>query len=248
MQGSLQGKTALITGAARGQGAAEARLFAAHGARVVLADVLDAEGQATASAIGAAARYVRLDVRDEAGWKAVVEGIVAREGALDVLVNNAGIFPAGSLLTTTLADYERVVAINQTGVFLGMQAAARAMITRRSGSIVNISSVAGLAGAPNFIGYGTTKWALRGLTRSAAKELAPHGVRVNSVHPGIIDTPMLATFDAVSPGVREQVKSRIPLGRLATADEVAQVVLFLASDAASYVTGSEYGVDGAWAA
>jgi len=248
MTGRLEGKVAIVTGAARGQGEAEARLFASAGARVVLADVLDEQGQATAASIGSAASYLHLDVRDEARWAAVVEEVVRLHGRLDVLVNNAGIFPAGGLLDTTLADFERVVAINQTGVFLGMQAAARAMVPRRSGSIVNISSIAGLAGAPMFIGYATTKWAVRGLTRTAAKELAPHRVRVNSVHPGIIETPMLQTFDAVHPGTRERVLQRIPLGRTASADEVAKVVLFLASDDASYVTGSEYAVDGAWTA
>jgi len=242
----LQGKVALITGGARGQGAAEGRLFAAHGATVVLADVLDDEGRATAAAIGPAASYVHLDVRDEAGWASVVDGIVRAHGRLDVLVNNAGIFPAGGLLDTTLADYERVVAINQTGTFLGMQAAARAMIPNRRGAIVNISSIAGLQGSPMFIGYVTTKWAVRGMTRSAAKGLAKHGIRVNSVHPGIIDTPMLETLDAA--GAREATRARIPFGREASADEVANVVLFLASDEASYVTGSEYVVDGAMTA
>jgi len=248
MAGRLQGKVALISGGARGQGEAEGRLFAAEGARVVLADVNDDAGRTVAASIGPAARYVPLDVRDEARWAAVVDEILRTEGQLDVLVNNAGIFPAGTLLATTLADWERVIAINQTGVFLGMQAAARAMLPRRSGSIVNISSIAGLAGAPNFIGYSTTKWAVRGMSRTAAKELAPHGVRVNSVHPGLIDTPMLETLDQVRPGARAVVHERVPFGRTASADEVARVVLFLASDDASYVTGGEYTVDGAWTA
>lgn len=248
MTGRLQGKIALITGAARGQGEAEARLFAAEGATVVMADVLDAQGEAAAAAIGAAARYVPLDVRDEARWAQVVGDIVRQHGRLDVLVNNAGIFPKGGLLTTTLAEFERVVGINQTGVFLGMQAAARVMVPQRGGSIINISSIAGLAGAAPFIGYSTTKWAVRGLTRSGAKELAQHGVRVNSVHPGIIDTPMLQTFDAMHPGTRAQVESRIPMGRTASADEVARLVLFLASDESSYISGSEHVIDGAWTA
>lgn len=244
--GRLAGKVALITGGARGQGEAEGRMFAAEGATVVLADVLDGEGRAAAAAIGPSASYVSLDVRDADQWAKVVDGIVAAHGALDVLVNNAGIFPAGGLLKTTKEDYERVVAINQTGVFLGMQAAARVMMPRKRGSIINISSIAGMHGSPGFIGYSSTKWAVRGLTRSAAKELAPHGVRVNSVHPGIIATKMLETLDQV--GARAAVGQRIPLGREASADEVARVVLFLASDDASYVSGGEYLVDGAWTA
>lgn len=246
MAGRLEGKVALITGGARGQGEAEGRLFVAEGATVVLADVRDDEGRAAAEAIGQAASYVSLDVRDAARWAEVVDGIVARHGRLDVLVNNAGIFPAGGLLDTTQAAFEQVVAINQTGVFLGMQAVAKTMIRQRAGSIVNISSIAGMHGSPGFIGYSTTKWAVRGLTRGAARELAPHGVRVNSVHPGIIETRMLETLDQV--GARERVNQRIPMGRTASAEEVARVVLFLASDEASYVSGGEYLVDGAWTA
>lgn len=246
MAGRLEGKVALITGGARGQGEAEGRLFVAEGATVVLADILDDEGRAAAAAIGPAASYLTLDVRDAARWTAVIDEVVARHGRIDVLVNNAGIFPAGGLLDTTEEAFERVVAINQTGVFLGMQAAARAMIPRRAGSIVNISSIAGMHGSPGFIGYSTTKWAVRGLSRAAARELAPHGIRVNSVHPGIIETRMLETLDQV--GARDRVNQRIPMGRTASAEEVARVVLFLASDEASYVSGGEYLVDGAWSA
>ena len=246
MAGRLEGKVALITGGARGQGEAEGRLFVAEGARVVLADVLDDEGRAAAAAIGDAADYMTLDVRDARRWAEVVEAILAKHGKLDILVNNAGIFPAGNLFDTSQEAFEQVVAINQTGVFLGMQAAARAMKPRKSGSIINISSIAGMHGSPGFIGYSTTKWAVRGLTRAAAKELAPHGVRVNSVHPGIIATKMLETLDQA--GVRAAVDQRIPMGREASAEEVARVVLFLASDEASYVSGGEYLVDGAWTA
>jgi 3alpha(or 20beta)-hydroxysteroid dehydrogenase len=246
MAGRLEGKVALITGGARGQGEAEGRLFVQEGARVVLTDVLDDEGRAAAAAIGPAASYLTLDVRDEARWAEVVGQVIAQHGRLDVLINNAGVFPAGGLLDTTRQAFEQVVAINQTGVLLGMQAAARVMVPQRSGAIINISSIAGLHGSPGFIGYSTTKWAVRGLTRAAARELAPHNIRVNSVHPGIIETRMLETLDAV--GARERVNQRIPMGRTASADEVARVVLFLASDEASYVSGSEYVVDGAWSA
>lgn len=244
--GRLDGKVALITGGARGQGAAEAGLFVREGAKVVITDVLDADGAKTAEALGENCVFMHHDVRSEGEWKAVVDAIVEQFGRLDILVNNAGIFPAGGVLTTTLEDYERVVAINQTGVFLGMQSAARIMVEQRSGSIVNISSIAGMSASAGFIGYGATKWAVRGMTKSAARELAPHGIRVNSVHPGIIDTAMLQTFDAFGPQVRESLDARIPLGRAAEAVEVGQLVLYLASDESSYSTGSEFIVDGGW--
>jgi 3alpha(or 20beta)-hydroxysteroid dehydrogenase len=249
--GRVAGKVVFITGGARGQGASEAGLFCREGAIVVIGDVLDTDGEATAHALradGFACTYVHHDVTSEAAWADVVAAIVATHGRLDVLVNNAGIFPRGGLLDTSLADWEKVIAINQTGVFLGMQAAARVMVEQRSGSIINISSVAGLQGTPGFIGYGASKWAVRGMTKSAAKELAPYGVRVNSVHPGIIETAMLHTFDEISPDVRGALNMRIPLGRTAEAVEVAQLVLYLGSDESSYSTGSEFVVDGGWMA
>ena len=252
MAGRLQGKVALITGAARGQGAAEARLFASEGATVVLADVLDEQGELTAREIGAAAAYVHLDVTDAAQWEAVVKGVTEDHGRIDVLVNNAGIFRVTPLLdpdrAATFATYRQIVAINQDGVYLGMLFVAPVMVANKAGSIINISSIAGLTGSPGFTAYGATKWALRGISRGAAKELAPFGVRVNTVHPGIIATDMLATFDALGEGVRDAVRERIPLGREATADEVAKVVLFLASDEAGYCTGGEFTVDGAYSA
>lgn len=246
--GRLVGKVALITGGARGQGASEAGLFVREGATVVISDVLDDLGAATAADLGEACSYMHHDVRSEDEWAAVVASVVEHHGRLDVLVNNAGIFPKGGVLETTKAEYENVVAINQTGVFLGMQAAARVMKEQRSGSIVNISSIAGMQGSAGFIGYGATKWAVRGMTKSAAKELAAFGVRVNSVHPGIIDTQMLQTFDSVGTGLRAALQARIPLGRYAEAVEVAQMVLYLASDESSYSSGSEFIVDGAWMA
>jgi 3alpha(or 20beta)-hydroxysteroid dehydrogenase len=244
--GRLAGKVVIITGGARGQGESEAGLFLHHGAKVVITDILDAEGKATAARLGCT--FLHHDVTKEDDWAAVVAATLEMHGRLDVLVNNAGIFPVGGVLDTKLADWERVIAINQTGVFLGMQAAGRHMVTQRSGSIINISSIAGLQGTPGFHGYGASKWAVRGMTKSAAKEFAAFGVRVNSVHPGIIDTPMLQTFEDISPDVRPAVVGRIPNGRIAEALDVANLVLYLASDESSYSTGSEFVVDGGWTA
>jgi 3alpha(or 20beta)-hydroxysteroid dehydrogenase len=246
--GRLAGKVALITGGARGQGASEAGLFVREGAQVIITDVLDDVGAATAAELGSSCTYLHQDVTSQSQWTSVVASIVERFSHLDVLVNNAGIFNSGGVLDTTLAAYQRVVDINQTGVFLGIQAAGRVMVKQRSGSIVNISSIAGLQGSAGFFGYSATKWAVRGMTKSAAKEFAAYGVRVNSVHPGIIDTPMLETFDAISDRLRESIRSRIPIGRYAEAVEVAQMVLYLASDESSYSSGSEFVVDGGWMA
>ncbi|NDH97389.1 MAG: SDR family NAD(P)-dependent oxidoreductase, partial [Actinobacteria bacterium] len=186
--GRLENKIALITGAARGQGAAEAARFIEEGATVVLTDVLDDLGRQTAAELGERASYLHLDVSGPDQWQRVVDQVIADHGRLDVLVNNAGIFEVVDMENTSLDLWDTMVAINQTGVFLGMQTAARPMKEAGSGSIINISSVAGLSGTPICHAYGATKWAVRGMTKSAAMELAPHGVRVNSVHPGIIDT------------------------------------------------------------
>ncbi|MEM7322572.1 MAG: SDR family oxidoreductase [Actinomycetota bacterium] len=235
----LAGKVVLITGGARGQGASEGRLFAAEGASVYLTDVLT-EGRAVAEEIGGA--FFEHDVTDAAAWEAITKEVVAEHGRIDVLVNNAGIFRLGGVTSTERELWDTTIAINQTGVFLGMQAVAPTMIENGSGSIINISSIAGLRGAGVALAYASTKWAVRGMTKSAAQELAPSGVRVNSIHPGIIDTPMLSAFDEA--GVREDVRSRIPLGYEASADDVANLALFLASDESSYCTGSEFIVDG----
>jgi 3alpha(or 20beta)-hydroxysteroid dehydrogenase len=238
----LEGKIALITGGARGQGEAEGRLFAAEGATVVLADMRDDIGEIVAKELGSSAEYRHLDVTDPGGWEAVVADVLARHGRIDVLVNNAGIFQVSGLTTTELADWERIMSVNATGVFLGMKAVAPAMIAQRSGSIVNISSIAGLRGSAMSFAYSASKWAVRGLTKCAAQELARFGVRVNSVHPGIIDTPMLEELE--SGGLRDAIRRRIPLGHEATAQDVARLVLYLASDDSSYSTGSEFVVDG----
>jgi 3alpha(or 20beta)-hydroxysteroid dehydrogenase len=246
MTSRLSGRVALVTGASRGMGECEARLFASEGATVVLADVMDELGATVAAGIGPSASYVHLDVTDSAAWASVVNNIVSVHGSLDVLVNNAGIFQFTPLLTATEDEYRRVIDINQVGVFLGMQAAARQMTTQRRGSIINISSVAGLKGSAGFIAYNASKFAVRGMTKSAAIELASTGVRVNSIHPGIINTQMAGLFDDL--GVRDAVDSRIPLGREADPMEVANLALYLASDESSYSTGSEFVVDGGFTA
>jgi 3alpha(or 20beta)-hydroxysteroid dehydrogenase len=243
--GRLAGKVALITGGARGQGAEEGRLFAAEGATVVLTDVLDDEGKSVAADIENAT-YLRLDVTSEPEWEAVVDGVIAEYGQLDVLVNNAGIDLVKRLDATTLEDFERVVAINQTGTFLGMRTVARVLQKiERGGSIVNISSVAGLEGVAGHGAYTGTKYAVTGLTRAAAKEWGRHGIRVNSVHPGIIETPMTAHLRPIAdPEVRVKAERNIPIGRIGQSIDIANMVLFLASDESSYCTGQAFVVDG----
>ncbi|MEY4632671.1 MAG: hypothetical protein RLZ18_43, partial [Actinomycetota bacterium] len=174
--------------------------------------------------------------------------VIKSFGQIDILVNNAGIFERGSVLDTSLKDFERTMDINVTGVFLGMKTVAPHMVKRQKGSIINISSVAGIQGTPGFLAYGASKWAVRGMTKGVAKELAPLGVRVNSIHPGIIDTPMLQTFEAAGEGVRDAVRTRIPLGYEAEPIHVARLALYLGSDESAYSTGSEFIVDGGWTA
>ena len=243
--GRLDDKVILITGGARGQGAEEGRLFTSEGATVVLSDVLDAEGRATAATI-ARADYVHLDVRAEDEWDAVVTGVVERHGRLDVLVNNAAIDMTKRLDATTLEEWNRIISINQTGVFLGMKTAAAAMIRLgRPGSIINISSVAGLEGVKYHGAYSGTKWAVRGLTKTAAQEWGRDGIRVNSVHPGIIETPMTQDMSVINnPEARARMERSISLGRVGVARDIANMVLFLASDESSYCTGQEFTVDG----
>ena len=237
----LEHRVALITGGARGQGAAEGRLFADEGATVYVTDVLVEEGKQTAAEIGGT--FLEHDVTDPEQWRAVVDRIVDEHGHVDVLVNNAGIFHWASMTETELDAWNRVIAINQTGVFLGMRTAAKAMMAAgRGGSIVNISSVAGLQGVIGHGAYTGTKFAVRGLTKVASKEWGRHGIRVNSIHPGIIDTPMMEGFPL------DDMAKNVPLGRYAGPDEVAKLALWLASDASGYSTGSEFLVDGGYLA
>ena len=240
--GRLEGKTALITGGARGQGAAEAMLFAEEGANVVLSDVLDADGERIADTIGGT--FLHHDVASEEEWAAVVARAVELHGGVDVLVNNAAIYGPSSLLDCELDEYRRVIEVNQVGVYLGMREVAPVMIERGGGSIVNISSVAGMRAGSSGFAYGASKWAVRGMTKSAAVALGRHGIRVNSIHPGVIETPMLAETHMADPANIVEVSGRAPLGRIGQPGDVARLALFLASDESAYSTGSEFIVDG----
>ena len=245
--GRLAGKVALISGGARGQGAAETRLFVREGARVVFGDILDDEGkkvEAEIRAAGGAATYVHLDVTRETDWRAAVATAVERYGKLDVLVNNAGILLRARIEDTSEADWDRIMAINVKGVFLGTKCAIPAMRAAGGGSIVNISSTAGLVGSPQgTAAYTATKGAVRLFTKSTAIQHARDSIRANSVHPGPIATDMIADTMSNEAAWKERLR-RLPMGRVGTADEVAYGVLYLASDEASYVTGSELVIDG----
>jgi 3alpha(or 20beta)-hydroxysteroid dehydrogenase len=234
--GRVDGKVALISGGARGMGASHARMLVSEGAQVVIGDILDDEGKALADELGEAARYVHLDVTQPDQWDTAVSAAVQDFGKLNVLVNNAGIVALGQLKKFDLAKWQKVIDVNLTGTFLGMRAAVDPMIAAGGGSIINVSSIEGLRGAPMVHPYVASKWAVRGLSKSAALELASHKIRVNSIHPGFIRTPMTKHIpdDLVT----------IPLGRPAESVEVSTFVLFLASDESAYATGAEFVVDG----
>jgi 3alpha(or 20beta)-hydroxysteroid dehydrogenase len=243
--GRVDGKVIIITGGARGQGAEEARLFASEGATVVITDVLDEAGTTFAAAIPRAG-YQHLDVRSETEWEQTVAAVVGAHGRVDVLVNNAGVDLAKRFELTTLEDWERVVAINQTGVFLGMRTVGRAMIAAgKGGSIINVSSVAGMEGVKGRAAYGSTKWAVRGITKVGALEWGEHGIRVNSIHPGFIETPMTADLKAFKdPDTRARAERIVSLRRMGQPLDIAWMALFLASDESAYCTGQEFVVDG----
>ncbi|WP_295523164.1 glucose 1-dehydrogenase [uncultured Pseudacidovorax sp.] len=236
----IKGRVALVTGASRGIGEAAARQLARWGATVVLADLREPEGAQVAAQI-AGAMFMPLDVGCEQSWTNVVQTVVALHGRIDILVASAGIYQTASLNETSLAFYERIVRVNQVGVFLGMRAVLPAM-RERGGSIINLSSTSGLRGNQNSIAYGASKWAVRGMTKVAAMEFGAYGIRVNSVHPGLIDTAM--NHEEMGHERIREVGATVPLGRPGEADEVASVICFLASNASSYVTGAEFVVDG----
>lgn len=239
MTGRLEGKVAIITGAARGQGEAETRRFVAEGARVLLADVLDTEGEAVAASLGPNAAYRHLDVTSEDDWIAAVAAAEERFGPVSILVNNAGILDFSPIQKQKVERFRAVLEVNLVGVLIGMKSVAPSMERAGGGSIVNISSNAGLEGLPSSAAYVSSKWAVRGLTKTGAFDLGPLGVRVNSVHPGGVNTPMIG-----GNGDGTAWAKRLPIPRFGQPDEIANVVTFLASDEASYVTGAEWAVDG----
>jgi len=240
----MQGKVALITGAARGIGAAIARRFDEEGASLLLTDADGAELERLVSEAAPQARWRTLDVTSEAAWEETSAWAVSEGAAVDVLVNNAGVFLAAKLEDTTLEEFRRVQEVNQLGVFLGMRTFAPAMAERGSGSIINLSSVAGLMGTPYLIAYAASKWAVRGMTKVAARELAASGVRVNSLHPGQIDTDMNARQRERTPELIDQLVRAIPMRRIGEPLEVADAAVFLAADESRYVTGSELVIAG----
>ena len=235
----LEGKVALITGGARGQGAAEARLFVREGAKVVVTDLLDAEGEALAEELGGATRFQHHDVSSVDDWTKAVEVATSTFGKLDVLVNNAGIHSVVPIEDESFERFQKIVEVNLFGTWHGMRAVLPAMQAAGGGSIVNISSLAGMKGYPGHGSYGASKWAVRGLSKTAAREFGHDGIRVNTVHPGAIATDMLPEASRA-----EGTFAALPVGRAGQADEVANLVLFLASDESSYITGTEHVIDG----
>ena len=247
--GRLDGKVALISGGARGQGESEVRRFVAEGAKVVFGDVLDELGELVAKDVGDAAHYLHLDVRKEDQWQAAVAETESRFGKLDVLINNAGVLTMGPLThEVTLDDYMRIIEINQVGVFLGMRTAIPALLRNGGGSIVNTSSTNGMAGYGGSIAYTASKFAVRGMTKNAALEYGKAGIRVNSVHPGGIDTAMTRPSEQDLGGYSEAEQAAtwdfMPLARVGQPEEVASLMVFLASDESGYCTGAEFLIDG----
>ncbi|ANW66987.1 3-alpha-hydroxysteroid dehydrogenase [Mycobacterium sp. djl-10] len=234
--GRVDGKVVLISGGAQGMGAAHAKMLVDEGAKVVIGDILDEKGEALAAELGDAVRYVHLDVTEAEQWDAAVQTAVDTYGSLTALVNNAGIVALGKIGKFDMAKWQKVIDVNLTGTFLGMQAVVEQLKAAGGGSIINVSSIEGLRGAPMVHPYVASKWAVRGLAKSAALELGPFNIRVNSVHPGFIRTPMTKHFpdDMVT----------APLGRPGKSEEVSTFIVFLVSDESSFSTGSEFVMDG----
>lgn len=245
--GRLSGKVAIITGAARGMGEATARLFAAEGAKVVLGDVMVEEGEAVAKDIGADALFQKLDVSSDEDWASIVSTTIDKFGTVDVLINNAGLVHFTPVEHLSAEDAQRILGVNTIGPMLGAKHVAPTMKAAGKGSIVNISSVDGLRGCNGLTVYTASKWAVRGLTKSLAYELGTSGIRVNSVHPGGVNTPM-GNARGLPADQLSHAFCRVPLQRIGEPDEIANASLFLASDEASYVTGAELAVDGGWGA
>jgi NAD(P)-dependent dehydrogenase (short-subunit alcohol dehydrogenase family) len=242
----LEGKVALISGGARGQGATEGQLFVDEGAKVVLADILDVEGEATAAQIrenGGEASYVHLDVTSEDEWRSAVEFALQTYGRLDILINNAAIYKRTPIVDTDVEEWRQIMEVNSTGVFLGTKHAIPAMQRSGGGSIINISSTAGLIGSARGSAYGASKGSVRLFTKYTAIQHATENIRANSIHPGPIDTVMIAD-NLATPEARAESEARVPLRRIGTVMDVAYGALFLASDESSYMTGAELVIDG----
>jgi len=248
ISGLLKGKVALITGAASGIGEGHVKVFAKAGAKVVAADIQEEKGRAVVDAVNAAggdARFIRLDVTSMPEWKAAVAFTVATYGQLTTLVNNAGIYHPGGVEEETEEGWSRMVAINQTSVWLGMKAAMPELVKTGNAAIVNISSLYGLIGSPGSMSYHATKGAVRMMSKSAALEYVKRGVRVNSIHPGQIRTPILGNL---TPELDAQIKAAIPMGDMGLPEDIANGSLYLCSDLSRYVTGIEMPIDGGWSA
>jgi 3alpha(or 20beta)-hydroxysteroid dehydrogenase len=240
--GRLHDKVAIVTGGAMGQGEAIVRAYVAEGAEVVVADIAKEAGQALADELGESAHFFAHDVSDAASWATLVEDTNARFGPVNVLANNAGLLRFGRIEEMPLEEFMLLVNVNQVGSFLGMQAVARTMRKNGGGSIINASSIEGIAGMPSCTAYAATKWAIRGMTKCAAMELGPKGIRVNSVHPGMIDTPMTRVHGGDA--AMEFGASRVPLRRVGHPEDVAPLYVFLASEESAYINGAEITVDG----
>ncbi|HAK62175.1 MAG: SDR family NAD(P)-dependent oxidoreductase [Pseudomonadota bacterium] len=257
MTGRMEGKVVLISGGASGIGAAHARVFAAEGAKVLIGDIQEAMGKEVADGIGVTnsggqAAFATLDVTSEASWADAVRKAVSLYGKLTTLINNAGVAILGGLTTETQASWDKTIAVNQQGVWYGMRAAIPEMKKAGGGAIVNISSVYGIIGSPDMLSYHASKGAVRLMTKAAALEYATQGIRINSVHPGIIQTPIIKTTfsssGAPAEAVLQSIYSKTPMGRLGQPEEIAKGSLFLCSDDASFVTGAELVIDGGWTA